>query len=42
MDNFYEENNLYKIGLTRLVQSQVTKMNLKAKYHASKKRAIEK
>ena len=33
-DNFYEENKQYNIGLTRLVQSQVTKMKLKAKYYA--------
>ena len=41
-DNFYEENNLYNVGLTGLVQPQVTKMELKAKYHASKKRAFKK
>ena len=33
-DNFYEENNLYNVGLTCLVQPQVTKMKSKAK-HAS-------
>ena len=36
-DNFYEENNLHNVGLTSLVQPQVTKMKLKEKYYASKK-----
>ena len=41
-DNFYEENSLYNVGLTHLVQSQVTKMKLKGKYYASKKQPFEK
>ena len=40
-DNFYEENNLYNVGLTRLVQPQATKMKSKAKY-ASQKEAFKK
>ena len=41
-DNFYEENNLENVGLTPLVQPQVTKMKLKAKCHISKKQAFQK
>ena len=42
LDNVSEETNLYNVGLTCLVQPQVTKMKLNAKYHASKKQAFRK
>ena len=41
-DNFYEENNLYKIGLTSLAQPQVTKMKMEAKDCSSEKRVFKK
>ena len=41
-DNFYEESNLQKIGLTYLVQPYAIKMKQKRKYCASEKRAFNK
>ena len=39
--NFYEENNLYNVGLTRLVQPQVSKIELKAKYVSNKQAFVK-